>query len=83
VRFISDDAVNLADLTDLDNKFVAVVWRVEDDKGPELVLGGLTEFEAVGLMRAALKRLEAYTESTMNVPADIDLELEEDGADDA
>lgn len=83
MRFISDDATDLANSTGVDNRFVAVLWHVEDDKGPELVLGGMTEFEAVGLMRAALKRLEAYTESTMNVPADIDLELEDDGAEDA
>lgn len=71
---------DLAETTGADVRYVALVWRNDDDGNgrPELMLGGMSEFEAEAVMRAAVRRLAAYNEQTIDVPADIDLEAEDD-----
>jgi hypothetical protein len=84
MKFESEDPqdVDLLDLTDTDVRHVSVVWRNDDDGNgrPELILGGMSEFEACGVLRAALRRLEAYTKTSIDLPPEIEAEL--DGDDD-
>lgn len=86
VKFTPDQAnADLAELTDIDVRYVAVVWRNDGDGNgrPELVLGGISEYEAESVLRSAVGKLAAYNLTTIDVPADIDLELEDDDAEDA
>lgn len=73
--------VDLLDLTATDVRHVSVVWRNDEDGNgrPELILGGMTEFEACGVLRAALRRLEGYTESLIDLPPEIEADLDDDG----
>lgn len=65
---------DLTELSDLDLRYVAVIWRNDDDGDgrPTLTLGGCSEFEAIGLLRAALARLEVDSSDLIFVEGDED-----------
>ena len=54
---MSDEA-DLAESTGVDIRSVAVVWNCDGESSPEVFLSGISEYEAAGLLRAALSRLE-------------------------
>lgn len=65
------DTDDLLEATDLDVHFVAIVWK--GDGRPRVQLGGCNEFEASGLLRAAILRLDDECADR------VDLEIDPDG----
>ena len=53
-----DPGVDLREI-DVDVRTVSVVWNAdEDDRYPQVVCSGCSEYEAMGLLRTALKWLD-------------------------
>ena len=80
------DTDDLLEATDLDVHFVAIVWK--GDGRPKVQLGGCNEFEASGLLRAAVLRLDDENCERVDLecdpdPDDADLEDEDDEDEDA
>ena len=72
-----DPALDLEE-PDTDVRYVAVVWRNEDDSGPNMMCGGCSDFEAAGLLRAALRRLERSNASSVLLDDEVDEDDEGD-----
>ena len=66
----------MSDDLDIDARSVTVVWV--GDEYPEVLVGGCSLFEAAGMLRAALQRVERTAERLLVYPSDWDFEEDEE-----
>ena len=82
--FIAADSPEaLQEDTGVDLRAVSITWRGDSDAGrPVLELVNISEFEALGILRTAVKHMEKHCEQMFDSPFTEEEEEDDDEPDD-